>query len=208
MFMAAEQVGMRTNKDLNAGDPIGMGMGTVNCYQGKRITSASAYLANAPSNLTIVTGALTAQLLLEGERVKGVRTEDDQFFFARSEVVLSGGALNSPQLLLLSGIGPREELERHNIPVRHELPMVGRNLRDHCFSTVGIVVKHGPHFAETQIPPLSPSPMAFLKSEEATSSPDFAQLPSEVQKHILAPTVPNFEIATVSSEPRTRTSRW
>jgi len=198
IFTAAEQVGMPTNKDINSGDPIGLGMGSVNCYKGRRVTAHSAYLQDCPSNLTIVTGALAANIILDGKVAKGIKTVDGRSFYARSEVIISGGALNSPQLLLLSGIGPREELQKHDIPIQHELPMVGKNLRDHCFSSVGVVVRDGPEFNEEDVPPLCPSPMAFLKSPSAMSSPEYSHLPQEVQRHMERPTVPSFEIATVS----------
>jgi choline dehydrogenase-like flavoprotein len=194
VFRAAEQIAMPLNKDINDGDPIGLGLGTINCLMAKRITSSAAYLASAPKNLSVITGALVASIILEGTRATGVRTVDSLEFFARSEVIISGGALNSPQLLLLSGIGPRDELEKHGITVRKELPMVGRNLKDHCYSTIGIAVNHSSGFIDDH---LTPSPMAFLKSEEVLASAEFINLPASEQRHMLAPTVPSFEICTV-----------
>lgn len=198
IYVAAEQVGMPVNADINDGDPIGLGMGTVNCWKGKRIHAAIAYLPGCGSNLTVVTGGLASKIIVENGRAVAVQTADGRTFTAHKEIVLSGGALNSPQLLLLSGIGPREELGKHGIPLVHELPMVGQNLRDHCYSAVGIVLKHGPDFEEAAVPPLTPSPMAFLKSASAMTSVEFTKLPAEVQEHLSRPTVPNFEIATVS----------
>lgn len=199
IFVAAEQVGMPTNPDINSGNPIGLGMGSINCYRGKRITAA-AYLEDPPSNLTVMTGSMIAKVILHGKTAKGVATEDGRVLYCRSEVIICGGTLNSPQLLLLSGIGPRDELDRHSIPVQFELPMVGKNLRDHCFSGVGVVVKHGPEFYEEETQ-LCPSPMAFLKSEAARNSPEYQALPVHVQRHLQASTVPDFEIATVSTNP-------
>jgi choline dehydrogenase-like flavoprotein len=198
IYVAAEQVGMKVNADINDGDPIGLGMGTVNCWNGKRIHAAIAYLPGCGPNLTVVTGGLASKIIVEKGRAVAVNTLDGRRLTAQKEIILSGGALNSPQLLLLSGIGPKTELEKHNIPVVLDLPMVGQNLRDHCYSAVGIVLKHGPDFEEATVPPLTPSPMAFLKSPSAMSSAEFATLPSEVQHHLSLPTVPNFEIATVS----------
>lgn len=198
IYVAAEQVGMKVNADINDGDPIGLGMGTVNCWKGKRIHAAIAYLPGCGPNLTVATGGLASKIVVEEGRAVAVNTLDGRTFTARKEIILSGGALNSPQLLMLSGIGPKAELEKHNIPVVVDLPMVGQNLRDHCYSAVGIVLKHGPDFEEAAVPPLTPSPMAFLKSPLAMSSAEFATLPSEVQHHLSLPTVPNFEIATVS----------
>ena len=198
IFTAAEEVGMRINPDLNAGDPIGLGMGTVNCYNGKRISAASAYLPQCSANLKILTGGHAARIVLQNKKAVAVETTDGRIFRARKEIILSGGALNSPQLLLLSGIGPRGELEKHDLPVINEMPLVGRNLKDHCYSAVGIVVKHSAEFEEPSTPILCPSPMAFLKSPTAMASQEFKQLTPELQRHLSAPTVSNFEIATVS----------
>lgn len=198
IYIAAQQIGMRINPDINSGDPIGLGMGAVSCYNGKRVTAATAYLTNPPPNLTIVTNAHVSKIVLEGKKAMGAQTVDGRSFSARNEVVVSGGALNSPQQLLLSGIGPRDELEKHGIPVHHELPLVGRTLRDHCLSSIGIVVKHGPEFEEDQVP-VFPSPMAFLKSESSLKSQEYGKLSFEVQRLLQYPTVPSFEIATVCS---------
>ncbi len=93
-------------------------------------------------NLTVITRALVCRILFEGQRAVGVAYRDHAGrtveLRARREVVLSGGAINSPQLLLLSGVGPRAELERHGIPLVHELPGVGQNLQDH----LDVVVAH------------------------------------------------------------------
>jgi choline dehydrogenase len=112
--------------------------------EGRRWSSARAYLhpIRQRPNLTIITHALASRVLFEGKRAVGVayRTREGQMveIQARGEVLLSGGAINSPQLLLLSGIGPRAELERHGIPQIHELPGVGQNLQDH----LDVIVAH------------------------------------------------------------------
>jgi choline dehydrogenase-like flavoprotein len=199
LFVAAEQTGVPINKDINSGDPIGLGMGTLNCFEGKRVTAAT-YLKGCGDNLSILAGSLVSRVMIEDKTAWGVATSDGGLYLARKEVIISGGALNSPQLLLLSGVGPREELEKHNIPLQHELPMVGRNLQDHCWSTVGVVLS-GATDATDIGSNLCPSPMAFLKSPHAMKSPEFHRLPTHVQEHMQLPTVPNFEIAAVS-DPR------
>jgi choline dehydrogenase len=105
-------------------------------HRGRRWSAASAYLRPARSrpNLEIATEALATRLLIEKERATGVEFRQHGRLLqaqARREVVLAGGALNSPQLLLLSGIGPADEIRRHGIAVVHDLPGVGRNLQDH-----------------------------------------------------------------------------
>jgi hypothetical protein len=195
IFTAAEQVGHKINHDVNNGDPIGMGMGSVCIAKGIRATSASAYLSRPPSNLRIVINAPVARVIFSGKRASGVQCIDGRRFVGRKEVVLSGGALNTPQILKLSGIGPAEELKRHGIALVHELPMVGENLQDHCFSTVGIVLKKDESLPAGP-PHQSPTPMGWFKLPSVTSSPEFQQLPMRVQRHMHKPTVPAMEIAT------------
>lgn len=196
IFTAAAQSGHRVNQDVNNGDPIGMGMGSVCISKGIRATSASAYLFRPPPNLKIVTDTPVARVRFNGKHATGVECIDGRRFMAKNEVVLSGGALNTPQLLKLSGIGPAEELKSHGINVVHELPMVGENLQDHCFSTVGIVLEKvrslpaGP-------PNQSPTPMGWFKLPSVEASEEFQQLPQRVKDHMRKPTVPAIEIATV-----------
>ncbi len=141
---AAGQVGYPLSDDFNGAEQEGIGFYQVTQKDGQRCSSARAYLhpiLQRP-NLTILTNALASRVLIEGQRAVGVayldRSGQTVEVRARREVVLAGGAINSPQLLLLSGVGPRAELERHGIPVAHELPGVGQNLQDH----LDIVVAH------------------------------------------------------------------
>lgn len=193
VLKAAEEVGFGVNPDVNNGNPIGMGVGTVCIYKGTRVTSSSAYLTNPPSNLTIISDAHIEKIVLEGKVAVGVQTIDGQRFAARKEVIISAGALNSPQILLLSGIGS-DGLQKHNIPVLHELPQVGKNLQDHCFSTAGIIIKkdHDKSFKQ------SPSPMGWFQVPAVLRSEEFKALPKEMQEYLRKPNVPSWEMATVS----------
>lgn len=112
-----------------------------NTRNGVRCNTRMAYLdpAKGRSNLFIKTGALVGRVLLEGKRATGVRAVVDGRegdFRATQEVILCGGAFNSPQLLELSGIGRREVLAAAGVPLVHELPMVGENLSEHVYSPV------------------------------------------------------------------------
>jgi choline dehydrogenase-like flavoprotein len=196
IFTAAEQTGHRINQDVNNGDPIGMGMGSVCIANGIRATSASAYLSRPPPNLKIVVSAPVARIIFDKKRAIGVEGIDGRRFMARKEVILSGGALNTPQLLKLSGIGRADELKSHEIAVVHELPMVGKNLQDHCFSTVGIVLEKDMNLPAGP-PNQSPTPMGWFKLPSVEASSEFQQLTSRVQEHMHKPTVPAMEIATV-----------
>ncbi|EHL00909.1 putative Choline dehydrogenase [Glarea lozoyensis 74030] len=79
----------------------------------------------------------------ESKTAKGILTINGRQIYANKEVILSAGALNTPQLLLLSGIGPRSELEKHNIPVIHEMSQIGQNLQDHSFVGSTLILKEG-----------------------------------------------------------------
>lgn len=194
IFVAAAQSNLPLQKDINAGNPIGMGMGTVSIHSGRRLTAASTYLQHAPSNLSIVTGNLISRVLFDGDRAIGVVTSDGCEYRASREVILSGGAINTPQTLLLSGIGPEDELKRHGIrPIRH-LQMVGRNLQDHCFSAVGVSLKKNISSGNAS---QSPSPMGWFKLPELDNTVVCKELPNRVRDHRLRATVPDFEIATV-----------
>ncbi|MDT0633928.1 choline dehydrogenase [Spectribacter hydrogenoxidans] len=140
---AAEECGFPANNDFSGATDEGFGYYHVAQKDGRRCSNAHAFLhpvARRP-NLTILTRARGLKVLVEGKRAVGVtvkrkgrlRPNDIR---ADREVILAGGAINSPQLLLLSGIGPREEIEPHGIEPVHELPGVGRNLQDHLDITL------------------------------------------------------------------------
>jgi choline dehydrogenase len=128
---AAQQAGIARSPALEPMQLDGVRLTRVTQRRGRRNSAADAYLRPALGrpNLTVRTHAHVTRVVVEGRRAVGVEV-DGEVTRAR-EVVLCGGAVNSPQLLLLSGIGPRDELERHGIPVVHDLPGVGANLQDH-----------------------------------------------------------------------------
>ena len=133
---AAVQAGHAANRDFNGAHQEGAGIFQVAQKNGERCSAASAYLTPnlGRANLTVITGAQTTRVLLDGRRAVGVEARvagQLRTLRARREVLLCAGALQSPQLLMLSGIGPREHLQRHGIETRLDLPGVGRNLHDH-----------------------------------------------------------------------------
>jgi choline dehydrogenase len=140
---AGIEAGYPHTPDVNGRQQEGFGIFDRTTRAGRRWSVARAYLAPAAGrpNLTVATGALTLGLDLEGRRATGVRyLQDGEQRQARAtrEVILCGGAFNTPQLLQLSGIGPADHLRRLGIDVRHDLPGVGSNLNDHP----DIVVQH------------------------------------------------------------------
>lgn len=128
--------GMPRRDDFNGAEQDGIGAYQVTQRGGRRWSTADAYLRPALDrpNLTVHTDALATKVVVAGGRAVGIAyRRDGRALIARAgaEVVLSGGAVNSPQLLLLSGIGPADELRKHSIAVVVDLPPVGRNLQDH-----------------------------------------------------------------------------
>lgn len=133
---AAQQAGYPHNHDFNGPSQLGVGLYQVTQRDGVRCSAAAAYLAPARKrpNLTVVTGALARRITFAQGRASGVVYSARGSAFHQSaerEVLLCGGAINSPQLLMVSGIGPADDLRAHGIDVVHDAPQVGRNLQDH-----------------------------------------------------------------------------
>jgi len=134
---AAGQAGFARNNDFNGYAQRGAGIYQVTQRDGRRCSTAAGYLKpiRPRPNLTVLTGALTVGLTFSGpDRVRGVRFARHgitRTVTADREVLLAGGAINSPHLLMLSGIGPATTLEAAGARVRHDIPSVGQNLQDH-----------------------------------------------------------------------------
>jgi choline dehydrogenase-like flavoprotein len=147
---AAVQAGLPANRDFNGARQEGAGLYQVMQKNGERCSAAKAYLQpnlHRP-NLAVVTGAHTMRVVLEGRQAVAVEAMiggELQTIRARREVVVSAGALQSPQILMLSGIGPGEHLRRHDIVTRVDLPGVGRHLHDHIDA---VAVLDAPHLKD------------------------------------------------------------
>ena len=232
-FRAAETVGIKPNGDYNCGDQEGMAMTQASISKGRRMSTAACYLepARTRPNLSIETGALAESLILEGTRCVGVRYAvhgGKREARAVREVIVSAGAIASPQLLELSGIGQADRLKGLGIEVRHNLPGVGENLRDHWAPRMKWRVgRHGVTFNErargfgalwqgllyiygrTGFLALPASPLrAFFKTREGLESPD-AML--TVQPFLVTPDLrlskePGMTIITHQLRPESRGS--
>jgi choline dehydrogenase-like flavoprotein len=147
---AGAQAGFPVNRDFNGADLEGVGIYQVTHKNGERFSAAKAYVTPnlARPNLKVITDAHTTRVLLEGRRATGVEYAQGgtlhQLTTAR-EVILSAGTLMSPQLLMLSGIGPAGQLRQHGIAVAHDLPGVGMNLHDHVDV---VLVVDAPHLKD------------------------------------------------------------
>ena len=143
---AAVRRGAAANDDFNGAEQEGVGFYQVTQRDGARCSAADAYLASRPKNLTVVTDALVTGLILEGGRAAGVtyrRAGRGETARAEAEVILAAGAIGTPQLLMLSGIGPADHLRDRGIYVIADVPAVGANLIDHpcvpvIWSTPGV----------------------------------------------------------------------
>ena len=125
------------NEDFNGEDQEGIGFYQCTQKDGKRCSAAKAYLVPClkRSNLTVITDTNVNKIIVENKKAIGVEciNKDGEYFILNSnkEVLLSSGAFGSPQIMLRSGIGPKEEITKHGIELNHELPGVGKNLQDH-----------------------------------------------------------------------------
>lgn len=132
---AAVAAGLPAQPDFNDPAQEGVGLYQVNQIGGERSNVARGYLVPVRDrpNLVVQTGCLATRVLLDGDRAVGVEylERGERKTVEAGNVILSGGAINSPQLLLLSGIGARAQLQPHGIAQRHDLPGVGQNLQDH-----------------------------------------------------------------------------
>ncbi len=134
---AAKQVGYPLNDDFNGAEQEGLGVYQVTQKNGERWSAAKGYLfpyLGKRPNLHVITQAMVSRIVIENGRAVGVEFKHKGqtiVIDANKEVLLSAGAFKSPQVLMLSGIGPRQELEKHGIPVIKDLAGVGENLHDH-----------------------------------------------------------------------------
>lgn len=164
---AAKQAGFKLTFDFNGADQEGIGIHQVTQKNGERWNAARAYLhphLGSRQNLQVITQARANRILFSGKRASGVEfrqggtVRTTRTLRARREVIVSAGAFQSPQLLMLSGIGAGSELQAFGIPVVHDLPGVGKNLQDHpdyifnyrakSLELLGLSVAYGPRLVK------------------------------------------------------------
>lgn len=204
------------NLDLNSGDPVGVGIFPSSYGHDGRTTSATAHLLNAPNNLTIWSNATVSRFILDGKKVLGVELADGRQAMSKKDVIISAGALDSPKLLLLNGIGPADELAAHNINVVHDLPGVGKNLQDHLLVFMPMEVDPSltdKHAFESDAAGIAQAQEQWLKDQTGPftlhnstlfggfpklprleDSAEFKALDKDLQGYLSKPTVPSYEI--------------
>ncbi|GAP84463.1 putative choline dehydrogenase [Rosellinia necatrix] len=216
MLDVFEEAGWPLNPDHNSGNPIGMATVINSAQRGLRST-ANDLLTPRPENLTIVTNAAVQRLIVEGAKIAGVETKEARYF-ASKEVVLAAGSLNSPSILMHSGIGPAKQLREFNIPVVRDIPAVGQNLRDHMFvplvyqrtesSTSRASFYGNPQAMDAALEQWkkdgtgdwskysSELGIGWKKLEGLESSAEFQSLPPDEQSLLRKETVPHYEVIT------------
>ncbi|KAF1350612.1 alcohol oxidase [Lizonia empirigonia] len=209
--------GERVCKDPNDGDPVGVSVFPASYGDEGRCTSASAHLADARENLDVWTEASVTWFLwsADGERVVGVQLQDGRRVYVSKEVILCAGAIDSPRLLLVNGIGPRAELERVGVAVKKDLPGVGKHLQDHVLTFMSVEVDGALNErwafesneqlvreATAQWDKDKTGPLTlhhsclwggFLKHPDLASFSEYAALPAATQQFLAKPDVPTYE---------------
>lgn len=211
MLNAAVEAGHPYNDDTNGASPLGVAYVDLTVKDGKRHSTAQAYLVPVKSrpNLTVKTGAWVLKILIEDGRAVGVDygTKDGSATVkANREVLVSLGTLESPRLLMLSGIGPKGHLEEFGIEVKRDLPGVGQNLHDHnLLPVIYEAAKEIPPTTDMGLTPLHVH--LFAKTDPALPGPDmqplFFNLPyytPEMEK----PTGNAFTLAAAGVRPTSR----
>ena len=226
---AAVQAGLPRNGDFNGAAQDGAGLVQVNVRRGRRHSAADAFLrpVRHRRNLSIVTQVHALQILFDGRRATGVRCwrqGREEIARASREVVVCGGAFGSPQLLMLSGIGPADVLRRHGIPVVQDLPGVGLNLQDHpagtlyvrCNQPLSLMAAQSPAnliryllFRRGMLTSNGGEAIAFVRTRATLDAPDVEIIFLPVlwfDEGFTPPTEHGFTMAVMLLQPRSRGS--
>ncbi|HSW15932.1 MAG TPA: GMC family oxidoreductase N-terminal domain-containing protein [Ramlibacter sp.] len=179
---AAIATGHKANDDFNGAAQDGFGLWEVNQRDAVRQSSSRAFLHSVMHrpNLTVLTDALVERIVIEGGRAVGVVARigrERRRLSASCEVVLAGGTVNSPQLLMLSGVGPAQHLRERGIEVVHDLPGVGRNLQDHASVAVTAQDPSRQAYALSMrsLPAIAAGPLAYLFARKGVLTSNAAE---------------------------------
>ena len=178
-YQACMDAGFPEDQDMNHPESAGVGAIPMNTLDGIRMSTGLTYINpnRHRLNLTIRANVLVRRILFDGKRVTGVQAESggERFILEGEEITLSAGAIASPQLLMLSGVGPADHLGGLGIQVVHDLPGVGQNLRDHPLVRVRLHVKGG--FSLDQDEPMTQIGLRYT-AEGSSARNDMNILPS------------------------------
>ncbi len=154
---ACKKYGLAQNNDFNGDDQGGFGQYQVNIKDGQRFSAADAFLKPVldRTNLDLLTNALVEKVITSNKKAIGVKVKiknEVHVIGSTSEIILCGGSINSPQILMLSGIGPKKHLKDHQISVIKDLPGVGQNLQDHLTVNISYKINKLKTFSELMKP--------------------------------------------------------
>ncbi|KAJ5605314.1 glucose-methanol-choline (gmc) oxidoreductase [Penicillium lagena] len=209
LLQGAEEAGFLQNKHIVAGSSLGYGimasMSTANGYL--RSTPSEAFLTDKPDNLVIKTGLEATRILFEGKTAEGVEQNGgEQCFTARLEVILSAGSINTPKLLILSGVGPKVHIKELGIPLIADLPGVGQHLQDHY--AIPFQWETNESFADTSVPAVF-EPIAnqdlfnavviFDRDKAMVDHACFSELPLATQRWLGRKNAPHLELLAVNN---------
>lgn len=214
-----QEFGIPINTDANAGEPLGASV-CAQSHFGRRST-ASDILVDAPTNLKILTNAQIDRIVFKDRTAVGVEVQGSRIL-ATKEIIISAGALDTPKLLMLSGIGPADHLTDFSIPIIQSIPRVGKGLKDHLLIRTTFKGKARPSNkqpAKGQVNSTLPAiehlktanplreeiglscGLVFLKHYPMLETPEFAGLPSSRQRHLQSPTVPTWQFVIDVASP-------
>ncbi|KAH8799830.1 glucose-methanol-choline oxidoreductase [Xylogone sp. PMI_703] len=187
--------GIPWNSDTNSGNPIGLSEVWNSYGKETRTTSYSALLQNkTPHNLTILAESKVARILFNDRKATGVELQDGIEIFVTKEVILSCGAFHTPQLLMVSGIGPEEVLRNLDITPKLDLQGVGQNLGDHSRVQLIAIIDKTETTAQGIQPGFDNTLIAWLKLPKVFDSAEYKSLDPAIQKFIALSKVPTCEV--------------
>ncbi|RFU74908.1 hypothetical protein TARUN_7326 [Trichoderma arundinaceum] len=211
-----QEAGFPLNPDHNSGNPIGMSVLINSSHKGRRST-ARDLLMPFPDNLTVITASPVQRVILKGCKAVGVES-NGKIYLASNEVILSAGSLDSPKILMHSGIGPRGQLENFGISVIKDMPAIGQGLRDHMFCPLVFKRKdsdtsralfygnqHAMDDALEQWKQDGSGPwtkfacelgIGWFKLDKLVASEEFEALSPDEQTYLNKETIPHYEILT------------
>jgi choline dehydrogenase-like flavoprotein len=213
-----EKAGYKLRADLGNGEGLGMALGPSSAYNGLRTTAADM-IAGAPNNLHIMVNTSVSKVLFDNKKAIGVQTLEGKVYHGSKEIIISAGTLATPKILMHSGIGAKDQLEKFGIPILYENSSVGENLVDHFHCMPTWEIRASPDTAVREAwyraspeekaaaleqwhkdgtGPMTEictnAPMGMFKSPAVLASKEFADLPEDRKQHLLAPTIPSYEI--------------
>lgn len=214
--------GYEINRDMGSGEFLGISVVPKTVHRGTRTTSADL-LAKAPANLHVKTASPVRRVVFEGTKTTGVELLDGTVLKAKHEVILSAGSLDTPKILMHSGIGPKDQLTTFDIAPVVENANVGQNYKDHYH----VPLKYGRREEGNTIAPFfrdkarqaaamrewqlfrtgdyvtngTNMTMGFFKSDAVLKSDEFAALPEAERRRIQQPTIPTYEVCALGITP-------